>query len=117
MSVLENGPSRDRGLVPAERALQETGPTGFPGSLPLAFRTAESIGPAESSQVFAAAGLGGEAVSELGEGARIVLDRDSGYFEFKPESSAWSVGLKWLQFALSLLQLAQLRLPLLAISL
>ncbi len=72
--VLKNGPGRDGGLVPALGTLEESSSARLPGSFTSAPGTDEAARPAQPSEVLPAAGLGGEAVRELGEGARIVLD-------------------------------------------
>jgi len=74
VGVLEDGPGSDCGLVPTPGALKKPGPTRLPGPLTRTPGTKEAVGPAQPSEVFPAARLGGEAVSELGEGARIVVD-------------------------------------------
>src|SRR5713226_2308660 len=72
--VLKNGSGRDGGLVPALGTLQESSSARLPGSFTSTPGTDEAARPAQPSEVLPAAGLGGEAVRELGEGARIVLD-------------------------------------------
>jgi hypothetical protein len=74
VGVLKNGPGSDRGLVPTLGALEEPGSTGLPSPVTRALGTDEAVGPAQLGEVIPAARLGGEAVSELGKGARIVVD-------------------------------------------
>jgi hypothetical protein len=74
VGVLEDGAGSDLGLLSAERALQETHAAGLPRPLSLALGATEPARPAQPNQILPAARLSGEAVRELGESARIVLD-------------------------------------------
>jgi hypothetical protein len=74
VGVLENCPRCNRGLVPALGALEESSSTRLSGSFTSTPGTDEAARPAQPNEVLPAAGLCGEAVRELGEGARIVLD-------------------------------------------
>jgi len=74
VGVLKNGPGRDGGLVAALSALEESNSARLPGLLTSTPWTEEAVGPAQTNQVLPAAGFGAEAVDELVECARIVLD-------------------------------------------
>ena len=72
--VLEDGPRRNRGLVPAVRALDKSWSPSFPATLSLAPPASKTMRPAQPSQVLPTALFAGDPVYELVESARIVVD-------------------------------------------